>query len=92
MTDNINVDTEVLYSAYPAIDAEMKKLMTYADGLSRNVGMAAVKFDSENFRRASEILSAIRSNLEQSAVAVAKLKPYFEKLRQCADEYLSSKW
>lgn len=92
MEDNIKVDVEVLSSSYPKLESEMKRLLQFGEGLNRNVNLAAINFNSENFKRASGILKKTQANLKDGAMQLSKLKAYFDKLQRCANEYLNTKW
>ena len=92
MEEDIKVNTEVLSTTYPALASEMKRLMVFADGLNRNLSMAAEKFNSENFKRASGILKNTQNNLSDAAAQLSRLKGYFDTLKQFTDQYLTIKW
>lgn len=92
MDDGIKVDVEVLDSTYPKLEMEMRKLISFGEGLNRNVNLAAVNFNSENFKRASTIIKHTQNNLKDGAMQLSKLKSYFDKLQRCANEYLNTRW
>lgn len=87
MLDGIKVNKDVLYDTYPSLEVELNKLLNFSEGLNRNLSIAAVKFDSENFKRASNIISTTQKNLSNSLVHLKKLRGYFEKLQKIVEEY-----
>lgn len=92
MENGIKVNKNVFNDTYPALETELIKLLNFSEGLNRNLTMAAVKFDSENFKRASGIISLTQKNLSKSQAQFKKLKVYFEKLQKLTEEYSRSKF
>jgi hypothetical protein len=89
MENGIKVDVSALSNTYPALESELNKLLGFAQGLNRNLSIAAVKFNSENFKRASNILSVTQRNLSKTQAELYKLKGFFDKLQSASEEYLS---
>ena len=92
MDSGIKVQKDTLYNTYPALEAELNKLMSFADGLNRNLSTASVKFNSANFKRASEMVVVTQRNLSKSAAELRKLKAYFEKLQGFTEQYSNLKF
>lgn len=88
----IEVERGVLTSTYGNIDSRVRMLISFSNALNNNLRMASMKFDSVNFKRASEKVTIMQDKLNQIIAEIHKLKPYLNTLGNIVDDYFRNKY
>ena len=90
--NDISVDIGAVSDGVSRIYRTVRNLDKMARIMEHNLRVAAKDFTSVNFARAVEIISDVEKKLSETVARVEKVKSFSERLSDCAQNYLYTRY